>query len=89
MTRILIAAAAAALLTNGSAALAADKPIPQPVQTALEAQAQKDCDAALDAGRFDYSSMDECVADKIAKLERGYRAQAAAPAAASGENASK
>ena len=53
-----------------SAAASAD------LQAKLQQQAEKTCSDDLDHDRFgNYGSMDECVSDKAAKLQRSYSAQ--------------
>ena len=46
------------------------------MQAKFQQQAEKSCSDDLDHDRFgNYGSMDECVSDKAAKLQRSYSAQ--------------
>jgi predicted lipoprotein with Yx(FWY)xxD motif len=65
----------AASLAVAPVAFAAPPATPVAVNQAdIEATAQKMCNDALDHDRFDYSTMEECVADKAAKLQHAQTA---------------
>ncbi len=76
----------AATVAFSPVAFAAPPATPVAVSPAdIQATAQKMCNDALDHDRFDYSTMEECVSDKTAKLER---AQAAPRVASVGKGGS-
>jgi hypothetical protein len=57
----------------------ANNALPKDVQAKFQTASAKACDDDLNHDRFGaYASVDECVADKLGKMERDYRAGHAA-----------